>query len=58
MTAAKNVGTTDPQALIDEMHKAPIEVASGKSMSFDGQYVVKDVFIYTVKDGEFASYNA
>ena len=40
------------------MHKAPIEVASGKSMSFDGQYVVKDVFIYTVKDGEFAAYDA
>ena len=58
MTAAKNVGTDDPKALVEEMLTVPIEITSGKNMSFEnGNNVVKDVFVYTVIDGEFAPYD-
>lgn len=58
MTAAKNVGTDDPKALVDEMLTLPIEIASGRDMAFEnGNNVLKDVFVYTVIDGEFAPYD-
>ena len=40
------------------MLTVPIEITSGKNMSFEnGNNVVKDVFVYTVIDGEFAPYD-
>lgn len=58
MTSARNVGTDDPKALVDDMLTVPIEIASGRDMSFEnGNNVVKDVFVYTVTDGEFAPYD-
>ncbi len=56
MTAARNVGTGDPKALVAEMLTSPIEITCGKTMHFEGNNVIKDVFTYTVKDGEFAPY--
>ncbi|HIV16612.1 MAG TPA: ABC transporter substrate-binding protein [Candidatus Alectryocaccobium stercorigallinarum] len=59
MLAAREAGTTDPQALMDAMLAIPdgFECVSGKDMSYeDYNYVVKGVFTYTVEDGEFKNY--
>lgn len=57
MTAARNVGTDDPVKLVENMLTTPIEICSGKSLRFEnGNNVIKDVFVYTVKDGKFESY--
>ena len=58
MTAARNAGTGDPHALVGEMLKAPIEIACGKTMHYEnGNTLIKDVFMYTVEDGQFAAYS-
>lgn len=59
MYAAKEVGTTDSKALVEAMLAIPegFQVASGKDMYYkDYNYVVKNVFVYTVKDGQFEVY--
>ncbi len=58
MTAARNAGTGDPHALVEEMLKAPIEIACGKTMHYEnGNTLIKDVFMYTVEDGQFDAYS-
>lgn len=57
MHAAVNVGTDDPDLLVQEMVSNPIEITSGGEISyFDHNRVKKNVFMYTVKDGEFQPY--
>lgn len=59
MLAAREAGTTDPQAIVDAMLAIPegFESVSGKDVSFqDYNYIVKGVFTYTVEDGQFVSY--
>lgn len=57
MNAAKNVGTDDPKALVEEMLKCPIDAVSGRDMGYvDGNNVTKGVYTYTVVNGEFKGY--
>lgn len=53
MTAAKNVGTDDPKALVEEMKKFPVPLITGEAHFNDGGELIKEVFAYTVKDGKF-----
>lgn len=57
MQAASHVGTDDGMALVKEIETMDYDCVSAVAMHYEnGNTVVKDVCIYTIKNGEFTNY--
>ena len=57
MQAASHVGTDDGMALVKEIETMDYDCVSAVAMHYEnGNTVVKDVCIYTIKDGKFTNY--
>lgn len=57
MQAASHVGTDDGMALVKEIETMDYDCVSAIAMHYEnGNTVVKDVCIYTIKDGKFTNY--